>query len=168
MIYPRSASSKIKTLADLVAMRHDWRQEGRIVVWTNGCFDLLHLGHMQNLADAKHEGDILIVGVNSDRSVREIKGPRRPILAEDSRARMLAALECVDYVTIFDDSTPAATLETIQPDVHCKGADYRNNAKPIPERETVERYGGRIHFLELLPGFSTTALIERICSEQRV
>ena len=163
---PTRFSDKIRTLAELAEMRPMWRRQGQTVVWTNGCFDLLHNGHIRNLADAKAEGNILIVGVNSDRSVSEIKGPNRPIQSETSRSEMLAALASVDYVTIFDDPTPVPALEAIQPDVHCKGADYADNKKPIPERETVEKNGGRIYFLELLPGFSTTGLIDRIRAEE--
>lgn len=143
-------------------MRSAWRQSGETVVWTNGCFDLLHPGHVQNLAEARAQGDILIVGVNSDRSVGQIKGPGRPVMTELFRAQMLAALESVDYVIVFDEATPIAALEILQPNVHCKGEDYANNAKPFPERETVERYGGRLHFLAFVPGISTSSLIEQI------
>ena len=143
-------------------MRDVWRQAREMVVWTNGCFDLLHPGHIQNLAEARAQGDILIVGLNSDRSIGEIKGPDRPILNERFRVNMLAALEAVDYVLLFDEATPIAALEKLQPDVHCKGEDYADNIKPIPERETVERYGGRIHFLAFVPGVSTTGLIQKI------
>lgn len=155
------APGKLRTVDELAEMRQAWRSQGRTVVWTNGCFDLLHVGHLRNLRDAKAQGDILIVGINSDRSVRAIKGESRPIQDENSRAELLAGLESVDYVTIFDDDTPVAALEKIRPDIHCKGADYANGARPVPERETVEKHGGRIHFLKLHPGFSTTSLIAR-------
>ena len=131
-------------------------------MWTNGCFDLLHNGHIHNLIEAKQQGDVLVVGVNSDRSVREIKGHGRPVIDEAARLQMLAALECVDYVTLFNEDTPIAAITGLQPDVHCKGSDYADNAKPIPERATVEKYGGRIHFLTLVPGVSTTGIIDRI------
>ncbi len=152
---------KLRTIEDLAELRQTWRSQGRTVVWTNGVFDLVHVGHLRNLRDAKAQGDILIVGVNSDRSVRAVKGESRPIQNEDSRAELLAGLEPVDYVTIFDEDTPVAALEKIRPDVHCKGAEYANGARPVPERETVEKHGGRIHFLKLHTGFSTTALIAR-------
>lgn len=153
--------AKIRSIDELAEMRPNWRSQGRTVVWTNGCFDILHVGHLRNLRDAKAQGDILVVGINSDRSVRTIKGDSRPIQDENSRAELLAGLEPVDYVTIFDEDTPVAALEKIRPDVHCKGADYADGARPVPERETVEKHGGRVHFLELHPGFSTTALIAR-------
>ena len=143
-------------------MRDAWRSEGETVVWTNGCFDLLHAGHVQNLVEARSQGDILVVGLNSDRSIAEIKGLSRPVIKEHFRARIVAALESVDYVTIFDQPTPMAAIESLKPDIHCKGEDYANNAKPISERETVERYGGRIHFLAFLPGVSSTAIIQHI------
>jgi rfaE bifunctional protein nucleotidyltransferase chain/domain len=108
-------------------------------------------------------GDILIVGLNSDRSIRRLKGPSRPILPEAERAQILAALECVDHVLVFDDLVPTRLLEQIQPDVHCKGADYAPpHGKPIPERAVVEAYGGRVAFLPLVPGLSTSQLIQRI------
>jgi D-sedoheptulose 7-phosphate isomerase len=162
------ASAKIRTLAELAVMRNAWRKQEQTVIWTNGVFDLLHEGHIRNLQSARALGSVLIVAVNSDRTVRTLKGPERPIQTERSRAEMLAALECVTYVAILDDHDPTAALDTIQPDVHCKGADYKNDGKPMPERETVERHGGRIHLLELIPGISTTGLIERIRSEPYV
>lgn len=158
-------SGKVLSLGELAVLREAWRHDNRTVVWTNGCFDLLHLGHVRNLQEARAQGDLLIVGVNADRSVRAIKGPGRPIQNENERAEMLASLVCVDYVTIFGDATPIAAIGLIQPDVHCKGGDYANNAKPIPERETVEGNGGRLHFLQFHSGFSTTGLIERIRAE---
>ena len=109
----------------------------------------------------------MIVGINADQSVRSIKGPSRPIQDENERAEMLASLACVDYVTIFADATPITALELLQPDIHCKGGDYADGAKPIPERETVERNGGRLYFLKYHPGFSTTELIERISSKSK-
>jgi rfaE bifunctional protein nucleotidyltransferase chain/domain len=116
-----------------------------VVVWTNGCFDLLHPGHVSSLQAARALGDALVVGLNSDASVRGAKGPGRPVLTQDERASVLAALECVDYVVVFDEPTPAAVLARLRPDVRCKGADDAPpHGKPIPERAVVEGYGGRV------------------------
>ena len=134
------------------------------MVWTNGCFDVLHAGHARSLAGARSLGDILIVGINSDASVRELKGPGRPIMSESDRAELLAALEAVDYVTVFAEPTPIRALSLLHPDIHVKGAEYGDGSRPIPERETVEAYGGEVHFLPLYPGRSTTDIIERIAS----
>lgn len=137
-----------------------------MVVWTNGCFDLLHAGHVRSLRDAKALGDILVVGLNSDRSVRAIKGTLRPIVHQDDRAEVIAAMACVDYVTIFDESDPVLALSLLRPDIHCKGADYADGKRPVPEREVVLGYGGRIEFLPIHEGLSTSGLIERICQSE--
>jgi len=150
---------KIRTLEELTAMRLQWRD--KTVVWTNGCFDLLHAGHVRSLQSARALGDVLIVGLNSDESVTAIKGAGRPLMCAEDRAEVIAALECVDYVTIFSENDPRAALSKLRPDIHCKGADYANSA--IPEREVVEGYGGRICFLPLLEGRSTSGLVERMC-----
>ena len=164
-----SPPTKLMTLPQAIA----WRAVlvDRVVVWTNGTFDLLHPGHVSSLQQASQLGDALIVGVNSDRSVKAYKGPNRPILNEQERASMLAALECVDAVLIFDEDTPEESLRQLQPNIHCKGAEYAPpHGKPVPERATVESYGGRIEFLPLVPGVSTTDLLSRIAKakgEQR-
>lgn len=158
------SGSKIRTLDELIAFRAVWRQAGKTVVWTNGCFDLLHVGHIRSFRDAKALGDVLIVGINSDASVRSVKGDSRPIVSQADRAELIAALEMVDYVTIFDESTPVAALSRLRPDIHCKGAEYADGARPVPERETVLAYGGRICFLPFHPGRSTTDLVDRIVS----
>jgi D-glycero-beta-D-manno-heptose 1-phosphate adenylyltransferase len=129
------------------------------VVFTNGVFDLLHPGHVRYLQDARRLGDALIVGVNSDRSVRANKGPERPINPERERAELLAALGCVDLAVVFDEDTPHALITEIQPDVLVKGADW--GADNIVGRDVVEARGGRVVRMELSPGFSTTSLIER-------
>ena len=131
-------------------------------MWTNGCFDLLHAGHVRSFRDAKALGDILIVGLNSDASVRAIKGELRPVVCEEDRAETVAALEAVDYVTIFNESDPVAVLSKLRPDIHCKGEDYANGKRAIPEQPVVEGYGGEIRFLPLHEGRSTSGLIERI------
>ena len=155
--------SKLVPWDQLLAVRADARKAGRVVVWTNGTFDLLPPGHVSSLQAARALGDLLVVGLNSDSSVRGYKGPSRPILTQDERAAMLAALECVDYVIVFDEPTPEAALARLQPDVHCKGAEYAPpHGRPVPERAVVEGYGGRIEYLPLVPGLSTTDLLKRI------
>lgn len=155
--------SKLVTLPEAVALRERDRESGRTVVWTNGCFDLLHPGHISSLTSAKALGDVLIVGLNSDRSVRANKGPTRPVLFEKERAAMLSALAVVDRVVIFDETTPEAVLTQLKPDIHTKGAEYAPpNGRPVPEAATVYAYGGRIEYLPLVPGISTTELIRRI------
>jgi rfaE bifunctional protein nucleotidyltransferase chain/domain len=143
-------------------LREEWRAAGKKVVWTNGCFDIVHAGHVRSLRAAKALGDILIVGLNSDASVRAFKGPSRPIVCEEDRAELIAALEPVDFVTIFNEPDPVAILSQLRPDIHCKGEEYADGKRPIPEQPIVEGYGGRICFLPLLEGRSTSGLIERI------
>ncbi len=132
-------------------------------MWTNGCFDLLHVGHVRSFAEARALGDILVVGLNSDASVRAFKGDLRPVVCEEDRAEMVAALESVDFVTVFPQTDPSEILSRLQPDIHCKGADYADGRRPVPERAIVEGYGGEVRFLPLHEGRSTTGLIERIC-----
>jgi rfaE bifunctional protein nucleotidyltransferase chain/domain len=147
----------------LSAARTRCASEGKTVVWTNGCFDLIHPGHVRSLQAAKQLGDVLIVGLNSDDSVRQLKGPGRPVLSELERAEVLGALACVDYVVVFPQLRPDTALTQFKPDVHCKGAEYAPpHGKPIPEMETVLSYGGRIEFLPYTGGISTTELIRRI------
>jgi rfaE bifunctional protein nucleotidyltransferase chain/domain len=155
---------KLRTMDELTAMRPQWRAQGKIVVWTNGVFDLLHAGHIRSLRDAKALGDVLIVGINSDSSTRQFKGPNRPLMCQLDRAELLSALEMVDYVVIFDESEPSAPLARLQPEIHCKGEEYANGNRPVPERVVVEGYGGEIRFLPLRQGRSTTGLMERICA----
>jgi len=134
------------------------KRRGQRVVFTNGCFDLLHPGHTRYLSEARQQGDVLIVAVNSDRSVRALKGPGRPIQPELERAEILAALESVDYVTIFDDPTPRAVIARLLPQVLAKGADWGPNA--IVGREEVEGAGGRVVSIPVVPGYSTSTLLE--------
>ena len=160
---PWTPRRKRLPLPELLAERDRLRAAGRVVVWTNGTFDLLHPGHVASLEQARGLGDVLVVGVNSDASVKGYKGPYRPILFEDERAALLAALECVDYVTVFNDPTPVGVLAAIRPDVHCKGAEYAPpHGRPVPERATVEGYGGRVEYLPLVPGLSSTDVIARV------
>lgn len=144
-------------------LREHWRQQGKVVVWTNGCFDLLHVGHLRSLQVARSRGDVLVVGVNSDASVAWLKGPGRPIFPAAERVELLSGLACVDHVIVFEETTPETALSRLRPDVHCKGADYAPpHGKPIPEARVVEAYGGRVEFLPLLPGLSTSEAIQRI------
>jgi D-glycero-beta-D-manno-heptose 1-phosphate adenylyltransferase len=136
------------------------RAAGRRIVFTNGVFDLLHPGHIRYLAEARACGDALIVAVNSDRSVRAIKGPERPINPELERAEVLAALAAVDAVVVFDEDDPLAIITTIQPDVLVKGADW--TADRIIGRDVVEARGGRVRRIQFAPGYSSTAIIEKI------
>jgi D-glycero-beta-D-manno-heptose 1-phosphate adenylyltransferase len=156
--------SRLRTMDELAAMRAEWRTQGKTVVWTNGVFDLIHAGHIRSLRDAKALGDVLIVGINSDVSTRRIKGAGRPLMNQDDRAEVLSALEMVDYVVIFDELEPSAALGRLQPDIHCKGEEYANGNRPVPESVVVEGYGGTIRFLPVHPGRSTTGLLERICA----
>ena len=136
------------------------RRRGKKIVTTNGCFDILHLGHVRNLAKAKSLGDILIVGVNSDKSIKSYKGRNRPIVGERDRAEVLAALRAVDYVFIFNDKTPNRWLAKIRPDAHVKGADRKIGQ--IVERETVIRGGGRVVLVPYIKDRSTTNVIKKI------
>jgi rfaE bifunctional protein nucleotidyltransferase chain/domain len=136
------------------------KNEGKKIVFTNGCFDLLHRGHVQLLREAKSLGDILIVALNSDRSVRQIKGPDRPILPEEERAELIAALEMVDYVTMFDEPDPLNVIRELRPDVLAKGGDWAEDN--IVGRELVESYGGKVAVIPYLKGHSTTEIIERM------
>jgi len=158
------ASPKVLTLEELLRLRADWALQGRKVVWTNGCFDLLHVGHVRSFQEAKSLGDILVVGLNSDASVRAIKGDLRPVVCEEDRAETVAALQAVDYVTIFSEPDPVRILTALKPDIHCKGADYADGKKPVPESPIVEAYGGEIRFLPIHEGRSTSGLIERIAA----
>lgn len=173
LLFPASQSTnvfdsvsvpKITTLQELLPVREVWRRLGKKLVWTNGCFDLMHVGHIRNLQSAKAHGDILVVGVNSDSSVQAIKGLARPVIRESDRAELVSALECVDHVLVFSDTDPTTVIAQLQPDVHCKGAEYSDGTRAIPEKEIVLGYGGTIQFLPILSGYSTTGLIEKIRS----
>ncbi len=170
-------------LAELLASK---REQGQRIVFTNGVFDLLHLGHLRYLRQARRLGDLLVVGVNSDESARQLKGPQRPLVPEAERAELLAALDCVDYVTIFGERTAETTLALLRPEVYVKGADYAESAnrqqdtlldaeelrraltdddglgERLPEAHIVADYGGSLALLAYLPGHSTSDLIDRI------
>ena len=151
---------KVMSVAGAVAFVEQQRHLGKEIVFTNGVFDLLHPGHMRYLQAARREGDALIVGVNSDRSVRAIKGPSRPINPEAERGEVLAALECVDAVVVFDEDDPQQIISRLQPDVLVKGADWGLDA--IIGREIVEARGGRVCRIPLAEGHSTSAIIKKI------
>jgi len=158
---PAPAARKVLSAASLGRIVRRLQARGRRVVFTNGCFDLLHPGHVKVLERARALGDALVVGINSDRSVRaQRKGPGRPVVGQRDRALVLAALACVDYVTIFDDSTPRALVARLRPNVLVKGADW--NAGAIVGSETVLARGGKVVRVPLAKGHSTTRLIERI------
>jgi D-beta-D-heptose 7-phosphate kinase/D-beta-D-heptose 1-phosphate adenosyltransferase len=151
---------KIKRKEDLQRIIEDLKAKGKRIVFTNGCFDLLHLGHIRYLEKAKFLGDILVVGVNSDRSVQNLKGPERPILPEEERAEILSGLECVDYITLFDELTPLELISSLQPHILVKGGDWAKET--TVGREVVERSGGEVVILPFVEGSSTSNLIETI------
>lgn len=143
-----------------VFIAENLREKGKKVVFTNGCFDLVHAGHVSSFNQAKNMGDVLIVAVNSDASVKRLKGDKRPIVTEDNRIAMLCALECIDYVILMEDDNPIRLIEAIKPDITVKGKDWED--KYLPEREVVEDYGGEVRFIELEKGLSTTNIINKI------
>ncbi len=153
-------SSKLKTLPELKEIAAQARRAGRTIVFGNGCFDLLHVGHIRYLQGARELGDILILALNGDRSVRNLKGPGRPVMPELERAEILAALECVDYIVVFNDATVDGLLNELRPDVHAKGTDYR--VETVPERETVLSYGGKIAIVGDSKEHSTREYLKRI------
>lgn len=145
---------------ELAGALDKYRSSGLTIVSTNGVFDVLHVGHIRYLKAARNLGDCLVVGVNSDACTRRLKGPTRPFVPEDDRMELLAALECVDLVTIFDEPTPEAMLEIVRPNIHAKGADY--HPALLPEAEVVEQHGGTVVAVPFEEGHSTTSLAERI------
>jgi D-beta-D-heptose 7-phosphate kinase/D-beta-D-heptose 1-phosphate adenosyltransferase len=151
---------RVLSTAAAAAFASDHRSAGRRVVFTNGVFDLLHPGHVRYLQEARSLGDVLIVGLNGDASVRRYKGPSRPLTPQDERAELLVGLSVVDAVVIFDEDTPAEIIELVQPDVLVKGADWA--ADQIVGRDTVERRGGRVVRVPVEAGHSTTAIVEKI------
>jgi rfaE bifunctional protein nucleotidyltransferase chain/domain len=148
------------TLDETAERRAHWREQGRRVAFTNGCFDLLHPGHVTLLEAARAEGDVLLVAINSDASVRRLKGPDRPVIPQQERAEVLLALDAVDAVVVYDEPTPLQVIEALRPDVLVKGADWALDQ--IVGRAEVESWGGRVVRVPLVPGRSTTKLLERI------
>jgi rfaE bifunctional protein nucleotidyltransferase chain/domain len=153
------------TLFELVELRTQWRASNLRVVLTNGTFDLLHIGHVRYLEEARALGDILVVGINSDESVRGYKGPGRPVVPQAERAEIVAALRCVDYATVFDEPTATRLVESLQPDIYVKGGDYSPGAKPLPEAEAVLSYGGQVQIIPFVEGHSASDLIRRVMRE---
>ena len=156
---------KIYHRSELASILQHLKTEGKTVVTTNGCFDVLHLGHLRYLQAARQLGDLLVVAVNSDSSVRQLKGENRPLVPEAERAEMLAGLECVDYVVIFPELTPIDLLAELKPSIHVKGGDYK--LEQLVERDVVEANGGKVVVGLNVPGKSTTNLIEVICERYK-
>lgn len=162
---PRTATlekivSKIYPDRNELRSHLDRNYENRVTVFTNGCFDLLHRGHLTYLCQARDLGDLLIVAVNSDASVKKLKGPERPLNGELDRAFALASLSFVDFVTVFSEDTPAETLEILKPRIHTKGGDYR--LEELPEKRVIDSYGGKIELIPFVDGYSTTDLIRKM------
>ncbi len=156
-------SNKIVSLSEIAAIRSAFGNTRR-VVFTNGCFDILHRGHVSYLAQARDLGDMLVLGLNSDASVRRLKGPSRPINDEQSRALVLASLECIDYVVLFSDDTPYRLIEAVQPDILVKGGDYV--IENIVGYDIVKARGGVVQTLPFVDGFSTTDIVNRMSSSK--
>ena len=154
------SSTKIVTVDNLVPLLDEARRAGKKVVFTNGCFDILHAGHVRYLAAAGSEGDLLVVGLNSDTSVRLIKGDQRPIVNQDQRGEVLASLGCVDYVVLFNEPDPLSLIQTLKPDILAKGADWTEET--IIGAEFVKSRGGRVVRISLVPEISTSQIIKRI------
>jgi len=152
--------SSVVTLEKLILRFAPGKRNGKRVVFTNGCFDLLHPGHIKLLEAARALGDILVVGINSDESVRTLKGPGRPVIPENERAEILASLECVDAVVIFDELTPQKTVTALLPDILVKGGDWPSNQ--IVGREQVEASGGKVILIDVVQGYSTTEILNKI------
>jgi rfaE bifunctional protein nucleotidyltransferase chain/domain len=155
-----SDSASVLSVDGLAALVAGARRAGKVVVFTNGVFDLMHPGHLRYLQASRRHGDLLVVAVNSDRSVRAIKGDSRPVTPDHERAEMLAALACVDAVVVFDEDTPAVLIERLVPDVLVKGEDWKHRENP--GREFVERHGGRMEFERFESGYSATRIIEKV------
>lgn len=148
---------KIISRAEVVTLGIELRQKAKRIVFANGCFDLLHVGHVRYLQDAARQGDVLVVGVNSDRAVTRLKGQGRPLLPEGARAELVAALGSVDYAVVFDDVTAERILEDLRPDIHCKGTDY--STESVPERAVMDRLGGEVRIVGDAKSHSTRELI---------
>lgn len=152
--------SKIKNFLEIKKISEKLKKEGKIIVFTNGCFDIIHPGHIKLLKRAKTLGDILIVGLNKDRSVKKLKGEKRPIIDEKGRAEILSSLEMVDYVVLFGEGTPERLIKIILPHYIVKGGDYKN--KEVIGKDIIEKYGGKVVIIPLYKKYSTTNLIKKI------
>ena len=160
--FPRMHEGRVVDAGALSRVRDEMEAAGRRLVFTNGCFDLLHAGHVRYLRQARALGDALAVGLNSDRSVRELKGEGRPVNPQDDRAEVLAALACVDYVVIFDEQRATGLLRAVRPHIYAKGGDYTPDSLDPDERAALEAAGAEIRILPLVPGRSTTSTLGRI------
>ena len=158
-------NEKIVSRAEISTLGEDLRRLGKRIVFANGCFDLLHVGHIRHLQGARDQGDVLVVGVNSDRTVQELKGQGRPLLPAEARAELVAALEFVDYVLIFDDSTAAGVLRDLRPHMQCKGTDY--SEETVPERGVMESWGGTVSIVGDAKGHSTREVLSEIVRRYR-
>jgi D-glycero-beta-D-manno-heptose 1-phosphate adenylyltransferase len=158
-------SGKIISRSKVRALGEELRREGRRIAFANGCFDLLHVGHVRYLQAAREQGDVLVVGVNSDRAVTQLKGPGRPLLPAEARIELVAALESVDFAVIFEDLTAENLLRDLRPHVHCKGTDY--SLETVPERAVVESLGGEVRIVGDAKRHSTRELIDEIAARQR-
>ena len=158
-------TAKILELTDLVQDLNILRRSGKKLVFTNGCFDILHVGHVRYLAAARSEGDVLVVGLNSDHSTRTIKDQNRPIVSQDQRAEVLSGLGCVDYITIFDEPDPLKLITTLKPDVLVKGADWQE--QDIIGADVVKAGGGKVVRVAVIPDVSTSRIIDRIVKRYR-
>jgi len=149
--------------SDLASLGERLRGEGRRVTFANGCFDLLHVGHVRYLQGAREQGEILVVGINSDRSVTALKGPGRPLLSAEARCELITALECVDYAVVFDELNAESVLRDLRPDVHCKGTDY--SEETVPEREVMKALGGVVRIVGDTKNHSTRELLARMAKK---
>ncbi|MBI3814769.1 MAG: D-glycero-beta-D-manno-heptose 1-phosphate adenylyltransferase [Nitrospinae bacterium] len=156
--------SKLKNIDELKTIVEKARKRGKKIVFANGCFDILHVGHVRYLTEAKGLGDILIVAINSDSSARRLKGDGRPVTQENERAEIITALECTDYVTLFDEPDVSKLLLTLKPDIHAKGTDYTEDT--VPEVKTVRSYGGRVAITGDKKERSSTEIIKKVSSRQ--
>ena len=158
-----TAQSRIRERSELIAIVETAKKNNQRIVFANGCFDVLHVGHIRYLEAAKALGDLLIVGINSDEQTRRLKGQGRPVMSEDQRAEMISSLEVVDFVTIFDEPTVAELLLALKPDIHAKGTDYTEDS--VPERDVVRSFGGRVAIVGDPKNHSSSGMIEKVSSE---
>jgi D-beta-D-heptose 7-phosphate kinase/D-beta-D-heptose 1-phosphate adenosyltransferase len=156
----QDADRKLRDRQGLAKLLSERRSRGETVVFTNGCFDLLHVGHVKYLQAARKLGDLLVLGLNSDDSIRRLKGPKRPLISQDERAHILAALDCIDYVVVFDEDTPLDLIELLRPDILVKGSDYTPDG--VVGKELVESWGGRVELIDLVEGRSTSSIVDKI------
>ncbi len=159
------ASKKLKTLQEIQELTVQYQKQGKIVVFANGCFDLLHAGHTRYVQSARSLGDVLVLGLNGDESVRALKGKGRPVMNEQERVEMVVALECLDYVVVFNDLTVDHILRVLKPDVHAKGTDYTEGT--VPEKATVLSYGGKVAIVGGPKDYSTSDYLQRITQKYK-